>query len=465
MSNSCTVGGWFNYPRHLLTDAQVGQYKELLTYKSPFMNDDGSYKTIAMYEESDTHFSMPIEWVRNTFPTLFQMATPGYSEPEGFAYTRLPDPNHPAVKDPAGQKKFMDELLLAVQEYNNVFAVAKTGSGKTVCALRTAALLGLKTLVLVDKSKYKDQWIREIQDKLGVDRERIGIIQQDKCEIEGKDIVVGLMQTNARRQYTDDVYNAFGTIIIDEVDVIGTEFFGDILPKFKARYRIGLTATPSRKDGADCVMTYHLGPIRVRSEAEVLPVKVHVFKYYKEGKVWGRDENQQILAISKDKEFNAILARDILKCYNAGRDILVVAEKIDQIEKLTTLIKELGIDKSEIGQFTAQCAKYDKTYDWKIVGRRKTTDAELDEALKKKIVFATPGMVTRAIDVPRWDTLIEASPLWRGAQLLGRVRRPCQGKKYPISFTYRHMKSNYAEQRYYSRLREYEEVGATIFHH
>lgn len=466
MSNFvCRVSGWFDYPLHLLNSTQIEEFKKLLTYQSPFVNEDGTRKTIELYQISDNYFSMPIEWVKSNYPTLFAMAKPNEIEYNTISVNKLPDPFHPAVKDPEGQKKFMDELLEATLEHNNVFAVAKTGSGKTVCALRTAAKIGLKTLILVDKNKLKDQWIREIADKLGVSTERIGIIQQAKCEVEDKDFVVALMPSNSKREYPEEVYSSFGTIIVDECDVIGTEYLSDVLPKFNAKYRICLTATPIRKDGADCVITYHVGQIRVRSEAEVLPVKVHVYKYYKEGKLWGRNENEQILSISRDKTFNARVASDIVKCFNAGRNILVVAEKIDQIENLIGQVKALGIDKNDIGQFTAQCSKYDKTYEWKVVGRRKTTDAELDEALTRRLVFATPGMVSRAIDVPRWDTLIEAAPLWRGAQLLGRVRRPCKGKKYPISITYRHMKSVYAENRYYSRLKEYEEVGAQIYHH
>ena len=462
-----TIGGWINFPLRLLSNEQKKEFIKQLTYTSPFANDDGEYKSISLYKISETHFSLPISWVKKNFQVIYRMAlendlrlTPG-----SLTYTKLPDPDHPAVKDPVGQKQFMDDLLNAVSEHESVLAVAKTGSGKTVCALRTAALLGHRTLVLVDRDKLKDQWISEIQDKLGVSADKIGVIQGDKCEWEDKDIVVGLLQTNARRDYSEEVYNAFGTVIVDECDVLATEFFNDVLPRFNARFRICLTATPTRKDGSDVVLYHHVGEVAAKSLAEILPVKVHVFKYVKEGKIWGNTEKQVAISISKDKVFNAIVAKRIYDCYQAGRDILVAAETIDHVESLIQLVHELGVPKNEMGQFTAQVSKYDKTYEWKKVGRRKTSSVELDEAKTKKIVFATIGMVKRAIDVPRWDTLIEAAPFWQGAQLLGRIRRPFKGKKFPIAMSWRHMKSKDMEDRYYSRYKEYIDCGAEVISH
>lgn len=463
MTIVCKLTGYFDYPVKLLKTKEA--FVEKLTYVSPFLSDDGTRKTIRMYKEDSEYFSMPIAFIKTNFPILYKMAEDRRVTPGKLKYTKLPDPNHPSVKDPKGQQKFMDELLVATKEHESVLAVAKTGTGKTVCALRTAALLGYRTLVLVDKDTLKTQWIREIQDKLGVPLDKIGILQQDKCEYEDKDIVVGLLQSNARRDYGDDVYNAFGTVIVDECDVLSTEFFNDVLPKFNAKYRICLTATPNRKDGSDIVLFNHVGQIAVRSEADTLPAKIHVFKYYKEGKLWGRDANQHMLAISKDKEFNAIVARQAYDCYKANRNILIVAEKIDQLELLMQMVEDLGVPKNELGQFTAQVSKYDKTYEWKKIGRRETKEQELQDALTKRIVFATIGMVRRAIDVPRWDTLIEAAPFWQGEQLLGRIRRPFKGKKYPTCISYRHMKSNYAEERYYSRYKEWIACGGEVISH
>jgi superfamily II DNA or RNA helicase len=420
-----------------------------------------------MYKEDANYLRLPIAWTKANFPVVYKMSTEDDRRvtPGSLNYTKLPDPFHPSVKDPEGQKQFMDDLLNSVSEHENVLAVAKTGSGKTVCALRTAALLGHRTLVLVDRDQLKEQWIREIQDKLGIPAEKIGIIQGDKCEWEDKEIVVGLLQTNARRDYDDTTYNAFGTIIVDECDVLATEFFNDVLPKFNARYRICLTATPTRKDGSDIVLYYHVGEVAVKSQADILPAKMHVFKYMKEGKLWGNDEKQHMLAISKDKAFNAIVAKRIYDCYQAGRDILVVAEKIDHIEGLMQMVHELGVAKEQIGQYTAQVSRYDRTYEWKKIGRRKPTTEELELAKTKKIVFATNGMVMRAIDVPRWDTLIEAAPLWKGAQLIGRIRRPCKGKKFPIGMSWRHMKSTFAEDRYYSRYKEWIDCEVEVISH
>jgi len=56
-----------------------------------------------------------------------------------------------------------------------------------------------------------------------------------------------------------DLTGAFGTVIVDECHHVPATVFKGIVDKFKARYKIGLTATPWRKDGRHVMLYDYFG--------------------------------------------------------------------------------------------------------------------------------------------------------------------------------------------------------------
>lgn len=455
--NSVCVAGWFYYPLHLLSEEQLSSFKEALTYKSPF-----SDKAINLYVITDNAIGLPVEWVKTTFPSLFKLATDARVAPGKITYSRLPSHDHPSVKNPEAQKKFMDDLASAVREHNNVLAYAPTGSGKTVVALKTVAELGHRALVLVHTEVLRDQWIAEIEEKLGIPRDRIGIIQQNKCEIEGKDIVISILNTLAKREYDSSVYDSFGSIIVDECHKISTEFFADVLPKFNAKYRIGLSATPKRKDGSDIVLYNHLGQIRVAASTEIMPIKVYVKKYYAQRKLWGKDEQQRIACLVKDKDRNDYLVSIIKQLYDANRNVVIISNSVKHLEILMEASRLAGIPSYEMGLFASTCSVYDKTHSWKVIGKRKLSKKEKDDAKTRKIIFAVDMLMKEAVDIPRLDAGLDAVPFWNATQRLGRIRRYEKGKLYPKWITIKDMKCEFSKKMYNSRVQEYVECGAEI---
>jgi len=67
------------------------------------------------------------------------------------------------------------------------------GKGKTVMALNIISKLRKKTLVIVHKTFLMNQWIERIQTFLP--DAKIGRIQGNIIDIEGKDIVLGMLQS------------------------------------------------------------------------------------------------------------------------------------------------------------------------------------------------------------------------------------------------------------------------------
>ena len=79
------------------------------------------------------------------------------------------------------------------------------GRGKTVCALKIAADIGLKTIVIVHKGFLLNQWVERIQQF--IPNAKVGKIQGQTIDIEGKDIVIGMLQSLSMKEYPEDLFS------------------------------------------------------------------------------------------------------------------------------------------------------------------------------------------------------------------------------------------------------------------
>ena len=97
------------------------------------------------------------------------------------------------------------------------------GFGKTICALKMISDIKKKTLIIVHKEFLMNQWIERINDFL--QSAKIGKIQGKVFDIEGKDIVIGMLQTLYDKDLGANAFTSFGLTVIDEVHRIGSEQF------------------------------------------------------------------------------------------------------------------------------------------------------------------------------------------------------------------------------------------------
>lgn len=136
------------------------------------------------------------------------------------------------------------------------------GQGKTVIGLNIVSVMKKKALIIVHKEFLLNQWIERIQQYLPT--ARVGRIQGPVIDIEGKDIVIGMLQSLSMKDYPDSTFASFGMLLIDEVHHIGSEVFSCSLFKIVTKYTLGLSATMDRKDGTTFVFKMFLGDIIYR---------------------------------------------------------------------------------------------------------------------------------------------------------------------------------------------------------
>jgi len=138
------------------------------------------------------------------------------------------------------------------------------GYGKTVMSIYAACMTKKKTLIVVHKEFLMNQFRQEIQRF--VPTARIGRIQGPVLDIENKDIVLGMLQSITLKDYPANTFSSFGMVIFDECHHLAAEVFSRALGQLCFQYKLGLSATPKRKDGLSKVFHYHLGDFIAKVE-------------------------------------------------------------------------------------------------------------------------------------------------------------------------------------------------------
>ena len=302
-----------------------------------------------------------------------------------------------------------------------------TVTHNTVAALAIIAELKIPTLIVVHKEFLMDQWSERIQKFLPA--AKIGRVQQDECDFHDKTVVMGMVHSLGSKAYPHEFYSWPGLVITDEVHRIGARTWSVVPPLFKARYRLGFTATPRRKDGADAVFWQHIGPIIFAGKEERLkPLVKRVwskFRLVKTDRFNPHLAPQSLLLkfLCGSKHRNGLIADQITAAISAGRKCLVLSSRLNHLQHLEDLLKKYwpGTPNDiSIGKYVG--------------GRKKD---QLEEAAKKQVILATIQYAAEGLDIPALDTLFLTTPMSDVEQAVGRILRPYHGKKDPIVVDFR----------------------------
>ena len=104
------------------------------------------------------------------------------------------------------------------------------------------------TLILVHRSPLMDQWRTQLSDLLGIDKKEIGVYGGSKKKLTGT-IDIAMLQSLSNIENPDELFQSYGQVVIDECHHIPAFSFEQVLKKAPAKFILGLTATPFRKDG------------------------------------------------------------------------------------------------------------------------------------------------------------------------------------------------------------------------
>jgi superfamily II DNA or RNA helicase len=299
---------------------------------------------------------------------------------------------------------------------------APCGKGKTVMGLEMARRLGRKTLVLVHKTFLVEQWVERAT--MFLPELKIGFWQRDDLPAEDDDIVIGMVQSivNPRRDYDSSIYEQFGLIIADETHRYAAPSWQEAISRFPAMYRIGLTATPERKDGLHKVFMLHIGPIVYRmnghSRAPVIfKVNTGVSLPTKSFLMRGGNVNtaKLITLLSEVRERTDMACDYAIRAARTGRKVLILTERIAHSKLMRELISEQLGEEYQVSLYIGA-----------------STEKQRREASEAEVVIGSYAMAQEGLDIPALDTLILATPKTSVTQSIGRILREAPDKKDPV---------------------------------
>jgi hypothetical protein len=154
-----------------------------------------------------------------------------------------------------------EAAIVAMLHYDVGVLCAPTAFGKTVTAAAMIARRGVNTLVLVHRTELLKQWQERLQTFLDVGGDVVGTIGGGKARPTGK-IDIAVMQSLSRQGEVNALVENYGHVIVDECHHVGAVSFDAILKRCKAKYVLGLSATPIRRDGQQPIIFMQCGPIR-----------------------------------------------------------------------------------------------------------------------------------------------------------------------------------------------------------
>jgi len=295
---------------------------------------------------------------------------------------------------------------------------APTAFGKTVTAAAMIARRGVNTLVLVHRTELLKQWKERLQAFLGVGKGVVGTIGGGKAKPTGK-IDIAVMQSLSRQGEVNQLVENYGHVIVDECHHVGAASFDAILKRAKAKFVLGLTATPIRRDGQQSIIFMQCGPIRYKAAKPAgAPHDLEVVPRSRFARIELPPESgiQDVFRhLANDQGRTEAIATDIKIAYEQGRKVLMLTERTDHLDAILAALE---------GQVPAPFVLHGRMSR----KQRAALIADLDALPPDfpRILLATGKLVGEGFDHPPLDTLVLAMPVsWKGTlqQYAGRLHR------------------------------------------
>jgi superfamily II DNA or RNA helicase len=354
-----------------------------------------------------------------------------------------------------------EEAVKAVIQHDEGVVCAPTAFGKTAVAAWLIAHRGVSTLVLVHRQQLLDQWRERLAMFLDLPVDEIGQIGGGKTSRTGR-IDVAVLQSLHQKQEVKDFVAEYGHVIVDECHHLSAVTFEKVMREAKARYVVGLTATPTRKDGHHPIIYMQCGPIRYRMSARTMTeaspfehVVIPRLTDFQMPSEAGDITIQDIYAdLVGDETRNDMIAGDLVRAVQAGRSPLLLTGRTEHLNVFTSKLSGLvtnvfvlrgGLGRKQRRAIAEQLAAVQET--------------------EQRVILATGSYIGEGFDDARLDTLFLAMPIsWKGTlqQYAGRLHRLYDSKRVVEVYDYVDGNVRMLARMYERRLKGYSDMGYKI---
>ena len=287
-------------------------------------------------------------------------------------------------------------------------------------ALHLACIFRVKTLVIVHKSFLMNQWKERIESF--VPHAKIGKIQGQIIDTADKDIVLAMLQSVSTKDYPEDTFADIGLVIADEAHHLSAEVFCRALPKVAAKYMMGLSATPKRKDGLTKVFKWYLGEIAYTLDrTETQPVLAKMITFKCGDPEYGLEKTNfrgaplipvLVSDLCRIQSRNDLIQDQIRFYIREDRQIMVISDRLAHLEELKNQFD------SDVEKMFSESDRPSSGF---YTGKQKQKELNVNE--HKRVIFATYGLVREGLDILTLNTIIFATPVADVVQAAGRIFR------------------------------------------
>jgi superfamily II DNA or RNA helicase len=215
------------------------------------------------------------------------------------------------------------------------------------------------------------------------------------------------------------VVEGYGQVIVDECHHVGAVSFDAILRRAKAKFVLGLTATPIRRDGQQPIIFMQCGPIRhTAAPSEDAPHDLTVtprFRYSRIDVPADAGIQDVFRHLANDASRTAALAQEVVIAVQQGRKVLVLSERTEHVNAIVNALSD------RVPAPFVLHGRMSKKQRATVIEQLKTLPADAPRAL-----VATGKLIGEGFDHPALDTMVLAMPIsWRGTlqQYAGRLHR------------------------------------------
>jgi superfamily II DNA or RNA helicase len=302
---------------------------------------------------------------------------------------------------------------------------APTGSGKTCMGLFIIAQRKQPALIIVHVRTLVDQWVAAIDKFLDIPADEVGIIGGGKFRI-GTRVTVALIQSLYTR--LDDVTPHIGHILVDEAHRTPSRVFTEAVDAFPAKYRLGLTATPWRRDGLSKAIFWHLGEVTGQIDKQDLldsgslcqAEAVFIQTGFTPASDPSESYSRALSELTQDSDRNRLIAETVTRHNGTGIN-LILSDRREHCEALADVFRKHGIQAAVLtGQTPA---------------KERVQIVEDMQSGKCHYLAATGQLIGEGFDLPEITTLALATPVkfsGRLVQYAGRALRPAPGKEKAV---------------------------------
>lgn len=324
-----------------------------------------------------------------------------------------------------------DQVLACEGMDKAEFGVLKSPprTGKTVMGAYFVAQKSLKTLILASQKDWLDNFYEtfvgsDTQEALtNIRSKRIGFPKTLE-DFEKFDVCLVTYQkflSPGGKKLLNKIKKLFSIVLIDEVQTAGAKEFSVIINSLYARYKIGVSGTPERKDSKEFIFYNLLGPVFyqnfVKNQRPILTLQDTPVS----GKL-PQSWTYMINKLEKDPARLKLIAQCAITDVKAKHLVLIPMTRVLVLKALAKAINEIRGKEIAVAFHGGL---------HKDVRKKIIQDAR---DYKWKIVVGTSRLLSTGINIPRASMLYQVSPssnVPKAEQRFARVLTPYEGKPTP----------------------------------